>query len=129
MLYNYKHCCVLVKTNLIFSLLFQELTGLTTLQTKVLLPVSTLVNAYCTRVNPECATVQEVQDFISILQNNIIGGCNVDQQNFRTVSLTIPANTGYNKLSLITNSQLFVFVFCFFCIVVVIARVVILIPV
>ena len=65
---------------------FQELIGLDSLSSKILLPLSTMVHAYC-RVNPECSEVAEVKAVINELERNIQGGCNVDQQNFRQVYL------------------------------------------
>ena len=65
---------------------FQELIGLDSLSSKILLPLSTMVHAYC-RVNPECSEVAEVKAVINELERNIQGGCNVDQQNFRQVHL------------------------------------------
>ena len=65
---------------------FQELLGLESLSTKILLPLSTMVHAYC-RVIPECAEVAEVKAVINELERNLRGGCNVDQKNFRKVNV------------------------------------------
>lgn len=69
-------------------MIFQELTGLPSLSSKVFLPLSALVKSYC-RVNPQCAKVKEVTDFIDILRKNIDDGCKADQKNFKTVCFVL----------------------------------------
>ncbi|WAR23117.1 APLP-like protein [Mya arenaria] len=73
----------------------KELLGLPSFETRVLLPLSSMVQSYC-RVNPLCVEVEEVQNFIDMLRTNLDGGCKVDQQNFRKIMMTLRAlgNTG-----------------------------------
>ncbi|KAL4235628.1 hypothetical protein ACF0H5_004023 [Mactra antiquata] len=66
----------------------QELIGLPSLSTKVLLPLSSMIKSYC-QTNPSCGDVSEVQDFINILKTNLDGGCRVTQNNFRNVMMTL----------------------------------------
>ena len=55
------------------------------MSTKVLLPLSALVNAYC-GINTECENIREVKNVIEEIERNLQGGCKVDQSNFRMVS-------------------------------------------
>ncbi|XP_053394173.1 apolipophorins-like [Mercenaria mercenaria] len=78
----------------------QELIGLPTLSSKVLLPLSAMVQSYC-QVNPLCGEVKEITDFIDILQRNIGGGCKADQKNFQMIMMTLRAlgNTGHAEMA------------------------------
>merc|ERR1712137_1002715 len=73
-----------------------QLTGIPSLSTKVLLPLSTLVHAYC-RVNPDCESVREVREVTQLLERNIGDGCMADQTNFKKIMMSLRGlgNTGH----------------------------------